>query len=41
MLSFDPAIGMVFGLAVEAMKRGAKVARTGWNGKGMWLCLGE
>jgi len=39
--AYRPAIGMVFGLAVEAMKRGAKVARTGWNGKGMWLCLGE
>ena len=39
--AYRPAIGMGFGLAVEAMKRGAKVARTGWNGKGMWLCLGE
>lgn len=31
--------GMTFGLALEALKRGAKVARKGWNGKGMWLIL--
>jgi hypothetical protein len=31
--------GMTFGLAIEALKRGAKVARRGWNGKGMWLVL--
>lgn len=31
--------GMPFGLAVEALKRGEKVARAGWNGKGMWLSL--
>ena len=34
-----PCDGMTFGMAVEAMKRGAKVARKGWNGKGMWLCV--
>lgn len=28
-----------FGLAIEAMKLGKCVARAGWNGKGMWLCL--
>lgn len=28
-----------FGLAVEALKQGKKVARAGWNGKGMWLSL--
>jgi len=28
---------MNFGLAIEAMKRGAKVARGGWNGKDMWI----
>ena len=28
---------MTFGLAIEAMKRGAKVARAGWNGKGMFV----
>lgn len=31
--------GMTFGLAIEALKRGHKVARAGWNGKGMWLAL--
>jgi hypothetical protein len=30
---------MNFGLAVEAMKKGLKVQRKGWNGKGMWLIL--
>lgn len=29
--------GMSFGLAVEALRKGYKVARAGWNGKGMWL----
>ena len=28
---------MTFGQAIEAMKNGKKVARVGWNGKGMWL----
>jgi len=28
--------GMPFGLAVEAMKKGLKVARAGWNGAGMF-----
>jgi len=31
--------GMSFGLAVEALKKGFKVARAGWNGKGMFLFL--
>lgn len=26
-----------FGWAIEAMKRGEKVARSGWNGKGMFI----
>jgi hypothetical protein len=26
-----------FGDAVEALKRGRFVRRSGWNGKGMWL----
>ncbi len=30
-------INLIFGQAVEALKCGKKVARTGWNGKGMWL----
>ena len=31
--------GMSFGLAIEALKKGHKVARAGWNGKGMFLFL--
>jgi hypothetical protein len=31
--------GMTFGQAIEAIKAGQKVARTGWNGKGMWIGL--
>ncbi|MFT9497895.1 DUF2829 domain-containing protein [Anaerosolibacter sp.] len=30
---------MTFGGAIEALKRGCKVARKGWNGKGMWIVL--
>ena len=29
--------GMSFGLAIEALKQGKRVARAGWNGKGMWI----
>lgn len=29
--------GLTFGFAIEAMKKGHKVARKGWNGKGMFL----
>lgn len=29
--------GLNFGQAIEALKSGKRVARTGWNGKGMWL----
>lgn len=28
-----------FGEAIEALKKGFKVCRTGWNGKGMYLWL--
>lgn len=28
-----------FGDAVEILKKGVRVARAGWNGKGMWLVL--
>lgn len=34
-----PIDGMTFGQAIEAMKQGKKVARRGWNGKGMFLWL--
>lgn len=30
---------MNFGQALEALKAGKRVAREGWNGKGMWLLL--
>lgn len=29
--------GLTFGLAVEALKKGAKVSRLGWNGRGMYV----
>jgi len=35
--AYRPFNGMNFGLAIEALKKGLKVARSGWNGKG--LCL--
>ena len=35
--AYRPTQGMTFGLAIEALKLGKKVARAGWNGKGMWL----
>jgi hypothetical protein len=31
--------GLTFGEAIEALKAGKKVARRGWNGKGMFLWL--
>jgi hypothetical protein len=31
---------MNFGDAIRVLKLGGKVARAGWNGKGMWLVLG-
>lgn len=34
-----PTSGMTFGHALEAMKKGKKVARNGWNGKGMFIFL--
>ena len=33
--------GMSFGDALKALKAGQRVARTGWNGKGMWLWIPE
>ena len=32
---------MNFGDAIEAMKKGSKVARAGWNGKGMYVELNK
>lgn len=31
--------GMTFGIALELLKEGCKVAREGWNGKGMYIFL--
>lgn len=30
-----------FGLALDALRGGRRVARKGWNGKGMWVSLQE
>lgn len=35
--SYDEPRG--FGAALAALKEGKRVARSGWNGKGMWLKL--
>jgi hypothetical protein len=35
--AYKPVSGMTFGLAIEAMKKGHKVCRAGWNGKDMWI----
>ena len=37
--AYRPCEAMNFGLAIEALKKGHRVARAGWNGKGMWLVL--
>lgn len=37
--AYHPASQMSFGDALVALKAGQKVARTGWNGKDMWLSL--
>ena len=29
---------MNFGEAIEAAKKGERIQRAGWNGKGMWVC---
>lgn len=31
--------GMTFGHAIEAMKKGHRVSRRGWNGKGMYIYI--
>lgn len=35
--AYRPCAGMTFGQAIEALKAGKRVAREGWNGKGMFL----
>lgn len=37
--AYRPCDTMTFGLAIEALKKGKRVARAGWNGKGMCLEL--
>jgi hypothetical protein len=37
--SYQPETALSFGHAVAALKEGRKVARSGWNGKGMFLFL--
>ena len=37
--AYRKTTGMSFGMAIEALKKGHKVARAGWNGKGMFLFL--
>ena len=37
--AYRETTGMNFGLALEACKMGEKIARTGWNGKGMYVFL--
>lgn len=36
---YQPITAMSFGHALHALKAGHRVARAGWNGKGMWLVL--
>lgn len=37
--AYRPVSGMSFGEALEALKAGQRVGRSGWNGNGMWLSL--
>jgi hypothetical protein len=37
--AYRPSGQMSFGMAIEALKEGQKVARSGWNGNGMFLFL--
>lgn len=40
--TIDPdRVDMTFGEAIEALKKGYRVSRQGWNGKGMFLFLHE
>lgn len=37
--AYRPCDNLTFGLAIEAMNKGKKVARKGWNGKGMFIYI--
>ena len=39
--AYRPASGLTFGLALEAAKKGKRIARAGWNGKDQWVELGK
>ena len=39
--AYRESYGLTFGVALELLKKGEKVARIGWNGKGMFLVLTE
>lgn len=39
--AYRPTNGLNFGLALEAAKKGKRIARAGWNGKGQWVELGR
>ena len=38
---YRPSDNLTFGLALEALKKGSKLARKGWNGKGLLLELAQ
>ncbi|MBU7006312.1 DUF2829 domain-containing protein [Phosphitispora fastidiosa] len=37
--AYRKADRLTFGLAIEALKKGCKLARKGWNGKNMWILM--
>lgn len=37
--AYQPMDALSFGHAIVAMQEGKKVARAGWNGKGMWIAM--
>ena len=37
--AYRSANGLTFGLAIEAVKKGMKISRKGWNGKGQYVEL--
>lgn len=38
-VAYRQTSGLHFGQALNCLKNGEKVAREGWNGKGMWIVL--
>ena len=39
--AYRPIHGMNFGLAIEAAKKGQRITRRGWNGKGQYVFLAD